>query len=84
MLGALPPHQVMLTALAPEDDAELYLTFGASLRACPDVARFGRGVPAAARWHASVAAGQTGTGCLEVSWRKNGGNEGAVPLDRRD
>jgi hypothetical protein len=86
VLGALPPHQVTLTVLASGDDVEMYLTFGEPLRATPDVARFGRDVPAAARWHAAVTAEQAGTGCLEISWRKDGldGLDGrTVPVDRR-
>lgn len=70
VLGALPPHQVMLTVLASGHDVELYLTFSGSLRVTPDLASFGRDVPAAARWHASVTAEPAGTGCLEVGWRK--------------
>jgi hypothetical protein len=72
VISALPPHQVMLTVLASGDDVELYLTFGMSLRSTPDLTRFGRDLPAAARWHASVSATETGGGCLEVSWRKDG------------
>ena len=72
VLSALPPHQVMLTVVAAGDDVELYLTFSAPLRAVPDLTRFGLDVPAAARWHASVSATETGGGYLEVSWRKDG------------
>jgi hypothetical protein len=71
-LGALPPHQVILTVLAPGDDVELYLTFGAPLRHVPDLTRSGLDLPATARWHAAVVATETGGGCLEVSWRKDG------------
>ena len=70
VLSALPPHQVMLTVLASGGDAELYLTFSAPLRVLPDLTLSGRGVPAAARWHATVTAEPNGTGCLEISWRK--------------
>ena len=72
VLSALPPHQVMLTVLASGDDVELYLTFSAPLRAAPDLTRFGLDLPAAARWHAACGATETGGGCLEVSWRKDG------------
>ncbi len=82
VLGALPPHPVMLTVLAAGDDDEVYLTFSEPPRIIPDVARFSRDLPAAARWHAALTAEQTGTGCLEIGWRKDGGNEGTVPLDQ--
>jgi hypothetical protein len=72
VISALPPHQIMLTVLASGDDAELYLTFGVPLRAAPDLTRFGLDLPAVARWHASVSASESGGGCLEVSWRKDG------------
>jgi hypothetical protein len=71
-LSALPPHQVILTMLASGDGVELYLTFGEPLREVPDVARCGQGLPAAAHWHAAVVRTETGTGYLEVSWRKDG------------
>lgn len=77
VLGALPPHQVMLTVLASGDDSELYLTFSEPLRVTPDVANFGPDLPAAAHWHATLAIEETGTGCLEISWRK------AAGVDRR-
>ena len=72
MLGALPPHQAVLTVLAAGDDVELYLTFSAPLRATPDLARFGSDVPAAARWQAALNVTETGAGFLEISWRKDG------------
>jgi len=72
VIGALPPHQVMLTVLASGDDVELYLTFSEPLRSPPDLTRFGLGVPASARWHASVSTTETSGGCLEVAWRKEG------------
>jgi hypothetical protein len=69
VIGALPPQQVVLTVLASGDGVELYMTFGDPPRVIPDVARFGREVPAAARWHASVTAEPTGVaGCLEIGW----------------
>jgi len=70
VLSALPPHQVMLTVLASGGEVELYLTFSAPLRVTPDLAAFGREVPAAARWQASVTTEPAGTGCLEISWRE--------------
>jgi hypothetical protein len=70
VISALRPHQVMLTVLASGGDVELYLTFSEPLRVSPDVARFGRDVSAAACWHAMLTAEETGTGCLEISWRK--------------
>ena len=73
VLGELPPHQVMLTVLASGDDGELYLTFGEPLRVTPDVASFGRDVPAAAHWRATLTVEENGTGCLEISWRKAAG-----------
>jgi hypothetical protein len=72
VLGALPPHQAVLTVLAAGDDIELYLTFSAPLRAAPDVTRFGVDVPAAAHWRAALSAAEAGEGFLEVSWRRDG------------
>jgi len=70
-LSALPPQQVMLTILASGGgEVELYLTFSAPMRVIPDVALFGQDVPATAHWRATVTAEPTGTGCLEISWRK--------------
>jgi hypothetical protein len=81
VISALPPQQVVLTVLASGDGVELYMTFGESPRVIPDLMRFGREVPAVARWHASVTAEQTGVaGCLEISWVE-GCWDGAV--DRR-
>jgi hypothetical protein len=70
VLSALPPHQVTLTVLASGGEVELYLTFSAPLRVTPDLALVGPDGPAAAGWHATVTAEPTGTGCLEMSWRK--------------
>jgi hypothetical protein len=72
VISELPPHQVILTVLGAGDDVELYLTFGEPLRAVPDLTRFGRGLPAAVRWHAAVVATESGGGYLEVSWRTEG------------
>jgi hypothetical protein len=72
VISALPPHQVVLTVLASGDDVEMYLTFGAPVRAMPDLTRLGLDLPAAARWHAGVSTTETGGGYLEVSWRKEG------------
>jgi hypothetical protein len=76
VIGALPPHQVMLTVLGSADDTEVYLTFSEPLRETPDLAPFGRDLPAAVRWHAAVTGQDAGPRCLEISWRK------AVPGDR--
>jgi hypothetical protein len=72
VLSALPPHQVVLTALAASDDIELYLAFDAPLPATPGLSRFGADVPRAARWRASLNTTETGEGFLELSWRKDG------------
>jgi hypothetical protein len=72
VLRALPPDQVTLTVLASGDDVEIYLTFGAPLRATPDLTRFGLNLPAAACWHTALSATPTDGGYLEVSWRKGG------------
>ena len=79
VISALPPHQVMLTVLAASDDVELFVTFSQPLRVTPDLARFVPDGPAAARWHWAVTTEETGAGCLEISWPKDGGT---VPLDR--
>ena len=72
VLGALPPHQAVLTVLADGDDIELYLIFSAPLRATPDLTRVGNDVPAPARWQAALNVTETGAGFLEISWRKDG------------
>ena len=72
VLGALPPHQAVLTVLAAGQDIELYLIFGAPLRATPDLTRVGPDLAPAARWHAALSGTETGGGVLEVSWRKDG------------
>ena len=72
VLSALPPDEAVLTVLAAEDDVELYLTFDGPLRAVPDLTRFGRPVPAAARWRATLSTTEAGGGFLEVGWRKDG------------
>ena len=71
VLGALPPHQAALTVVAAGDDVELYLTFDEPMGSAPDLRRFCRDVPAAARWHASLNVTEAGGGFLEVSWRKD-------------
>jgi len=71
VLSALPPHQVLLTVLAPGNDVELYLTYGAPLQAALEVTRFGLDLPSAARWQAGVAPTEAGVSCLEVRWRKD-------------
>lgn len=70
IIGALPPHPVTLTVLAPADDVELYVTFSEPPRTAPDVKLTGQNVPAAACWRAVVNVDETGAGCLEVCWRK--------------
>ncbi len=40
-LGALPPHQVTLTVLAPGEEAELYLTFSEPAPGCIEISRRG-------------------------------------------
>jgi hypothetical protein len=72
VLGALSPQQAALTVVAAGDDVELYLTFDEAAGSAPNLTRFGRDVPAAARWHASLSVTETGGGFLEVSWRKDG------------
>jgi len=72
VLGALAPQQAVLTVLAAGDDIELYLTFGSPPRDIPDLTRFGRDLPAAAHWRASVSVTETDGGFLELSWRKEG------------
>jgi hypothetical protein len=73
VLSALPPAPVTLTILSAGDDAEMYLTFGGPLAAAPglpDVTDLGRSLPAAAGWRAAADVDETGTGCLELGWRK--------------
>ena len=72
VLGALLPHQAVLTVLADGDDIELYLNFSAPLRTTPDLTRVGNDVPAAARWQAALNVTETGAGFLEIRWRKDG------------
>jgi hypothetical protein len=72
VLGALPPHPVVLTVLPAGAVTELYLTFGRPLRAAVDLTRTGRDLPAAACWRAAVSVTEDGGGCLEVSWRRDG------------
>jgi hypothetical protein len=54
------------------NDVELFLTFDAPPASAPDLTRFGRDLPATARWRAAVRATEDGGGFLEVSWRKDG------------
>jgi hypothetical protein len=70
VISSLPPQQVTLTALAPADDVELYLTFSEPPRTVPDVERPGRDMPAAACWRSAVSIDETGAGCVELCWRK--------------
>ena len=76
VISGLPPHQVMLTVLGSADSVEVYVTFSEPLRETPDLTPFGRDLPLAVHWHASVTGQDAGPGCLEISWRK------AVPGDR--
>lgn len=77
VLSSLPPQQVTLTVIARGDEVELYVTFGEPLLTIPDVVRPSEDLPAAAGWRASLSTEDTGTGCLEIGWRK------AVLSDRR-
>ena len=70
VLTALPPHPVTLTVLASGPDVELYVTFDQPLKARVDLAGLAGQVPASAGWRATVDAGGTGPGCLEVHWHK--------------
>ena len=72
VISALAPQQVTLTVLASGEEIELYLPFDAPLPSLPDLPRFGRHLPAAARWYSAVSMAETGGGCLEISWRKDG------------
>jgi hypothetical protein len=78
VLRALPPQPAVLTVLAPEDEVELFLTFGQSPAgrevAGREVAGPERALRAEAEWRAVLEAEGTGPGCLEVHWRK------AVPV----
>ncbi len=70
VVGALPPHPVVLTVLASEDEVELYLTFEQPPPGPVDVAGLRRLVPAAAGWQATMDIGDAGGGFLAVRWRK--------------
>ena len=70
VVGALPPHPVVLTVLASEDEVELYLTFERPPPSPVDVAGLRRLVPATAGWQATVDIGDAGGGFLAVRWRK--------------
>jgi hypothetical protein len=82
VLGVLRPAPVTLTILSSADDVEVYLTFGGPQPAAtgrpgrpdvpdvPDLADLGRSLPAGAAWRAAVDVDETGTGCLELAWRK--------------
>jgi hypothetical protein len=37
VLGAIPPHQVMLTVIAPGEEVELYLTFSEPAPGCVEI-----------------------------------------------
>ena len=70
VVGALPPHPVLLTVLASEDEVELYLTFEQPPPGPVDVTGLRHQVPATAGWQAMVDIGDAGTGFLAVRWRK--------------
>ncbi|MGP7998607.1 MAG: hypothetical protein ACLPKI_15015 [Streptosporangiaceae bacterium] len=70
VVGALPPHPVLLTVLATGDEVELYLTFERPPPGPVDVAGLRRLVPATAGWQASIDIGEAGAGFLAVRWRK--------------
>jgi hypothetical protein len=69
VLGALPPHPVLLTILATGDDVELYVAFDRPPPTAPDLTALRRRVPAAAQWSAVLDVKDAGPGCLEVRWR---------------
>jgi hypothetical protein len=69
MLSVLPPHPVLLTVLAADDDVELYVSFDRPPQAVPDLTRLRQRVPAAAQWSAALDVNDVGPGCLEVRWR---------------
>jgi hypothetical protein len=69
VLRALPPQPVILTVLAPGDEAELYLTFERPPATPCEVTGLSGDVPAGAAWRASLEADGDGPGCLEVRWR---------------
>ena len=70
VVGALPPHPVLLTVLATGDEVELYLTFERPPAGPVDVAGLRRLVTATAGWQASIDIGEAGAGFLAVRWRK--------------
>ena len=70
MVGALPPHPVVLTVLASDEEVELYLTFERPPPGPVDVAALRRLVPATADWQATMDIGDAGAGFLAVRWRK--------------
>jgi hypothetical protein len=72
VLSELPAHQAILTVIASGGEVELYLTFDAPLRSMPDLTRFRPDLPVSAHWHAALVATETGGGCLELRWRKDG------------
>jgi hypothetical protein len=70
VVSALPPHPVVLTVLASDDEVELYLTFERPPPGPVDVAGLRRLVPATAGWQATMDIGDAGAGFLAVRWRK--------------
>jgi hypothetical protein len=70
MVRVLPPHPVLLTVLASEQDVELYLTFERRPLGRLDLPRMRRAALTAARWRAALDVDETGAGCLEIRWRQ--------------
>ncbi len=69
VVSVLPPHPVMLTVLATQQDVELYLTFERRPLGRLDVASLRRPLPESVGWRAVVDVDETGAGCLEIRWR---------------
>jgi hypothetical protein len=69
VISVLPPHPVMLTVLATQQDVELYLTFERRPLGRLDVTSLRRPLPESVGWRAVVDVDETGAGCLEIRWR---------------
>ena len=69
VVSVLPPHPVMLTVLATQQDVELYLTFERRPLGRLDVTSLRRPLPESVGWRAVVDVDETGAGCLEIRWR---------------
>ena len=76
LLRALPSQPVILTVLSAGNEVELYLTFRlapADLRPVrAGLAGLDQPVPPAVAWRVMLDAEPSGSGCLEVCWRKVG------------